>query len=831
MFPTKRLHIVVLATSALTLALVNPAAAGAAASGPTSLDPSFGTSGVATVPLAPSGLSASADAVGIQSNGDLIVGGESGSGSSIAALISGSSSNSSAPPPQIVVGRLTPSGAKDTTFGSGGLATLPIPVASATDAFPTSVAVQSDGSIVLSVQSVSLTPGGATTAPDLTLQGFLMRLTPQGALDSTFGTGGEVAVRPSSPEVEAEGVALDSLGNVLVTGLSAPDQNSQGSAFVARFTKGGAPDTTFGAAGAASPVGTGVGTAVVGAPSGEVVVGGDTPAGLSLWGFTAAGAVDTAFGKGGQALLPLAPLTDLRSLLALPDGSTLAVGDFGGQAIVAKFDGKGHLVPAFGDGGLTGVGLSTPSFASGGALQANGDIVVGGSSGGLSGLSGQPAGWVARFNPDGTPDRTFAPDGAAALDVTSTSPSVSADLGPVIANGDQPAFGGTTQLDLASLTTPAPQQMGALRLVGGSGPAIPPADAATRLAGPDRIGTAIAISVGTFLPGDSSAAPTAGQATAGGVVVASADDFPDALVGTPLAASLSAPLLLTHADTLDSRVAGEISRVLGDPGNGGEVTVLGGPAAISDAVVGQIADLGYTVRRIGGTDRFDTSVQVAQDILSGFGTPTVLAASRHAAPLNRLAAIEDHRSQVRTAAVKAAAAQQSSGALADVPILEATGTDFPDGVTAGAAAAHIGGVVLLTNGSQQTPAVSQFLLSSGSAERFAVGGPAAGADPGATAIVGGDRYDTAAKVAEAFFVTPSRVAVATGTEFADALAGGSRAAEVGEPVLLTDSAVLSAPTAAYLTPLAKWIDLADVFGGVAAVGNNVFAAIQAAVRG
>lgn len=93
MFPTKRLHIVVLATSALTLALVNPAAAGAAASGPTSLDPSFGTSGVATVPLAPSGLSASADAVGIQSNGDLIVGGESGSGSSIAALISGSSSN------------------------------------------------------------------------------------------------------------------------------------------------------------------------------------------------------------------------------------------------------------------------------------------------------------------------------------------------------------------------------------------------------------------------------------------------------------------------------------------------------------------------------------------------------------------------------------------------------------------------------------------------------------------------------------------------------------------------------------------------------------------
>jgi len=73
------------------------------------------------------------------------------------------------------------------------------------------------------------------------------------------------------------------------------------------------------------------------------------------------------------------------------------------------------------------------------------------------------------------------------------------------------------------------------------GPAVPPSQlvtspatagaTVTRLAGADRVGTAIAISQATF--------PAAGSA--GAVILARDDDFPDALAGAPLAAKLHAP--------------------------------------------------------------------------------------------------------------------------------------------------------------------------------------------------------------------------------------------------------------------------------------------------
>ena len=61
----------------------------------------------------------------------------------------------------------------------------------------------------------------------------------------------------------------------------------------------------------------------------------------------------------------------------------------------------------------------------------------------------------------------------------------------------------------------------------------------TRLAGTDRIATAVAVSQNSFPTGN-----------AGAVVLARADDYPDALVGGPLAAAKNAPLLLTEGSTL-----------------------------------------------------------------------------------------------------------------------------------------------------------------------------------------------------------------------------------------------------------------------------------------
>ena len=76
---------------------------------------------------------------------------------------------------------------------------------------------------------------------------------------------------------------------------------------------------------------------------------------------------------------------------------------------------------------------------------------------------------------------------------------------------------------------------------GGGGAAVPVVTGArvSRVAGTDRIATAVAVSQGSFPAGN-----------AGAVVLARADDYPDALVGGPLAAAKNAPLLLTEGSTL-----------------------------------------------------------------------------------------------------------------------------------------------------------------------------------------------------------------------------------------------------------------------------------------
>ena len=150
-----------------------------------------------------------------------------------------------------------------------------------------------------------------------------------------------------------------------------------------------------------------------------------------------------------------------------------------------------------------------------------------------------------------------------------------------------------------------------------------------RHAGADRIETAAAVS-GTLHPED-------GQADA--ALLARADEFADALVGAPLAASAGGPLLLTDGDALADAVADELSRTLGEEGT---VRLLGGTAALDEAVADAVADLGYDVERHAGpedTGRFGTAVDIAEAVgeadtalvASGEDFPDALAASAVAA--------------------------------------------------------------------------------------------------------------------------------------------------------------------------------------------------------
>ncbi len=291
----------------------------------------------------------------------------------------------------------------------------------------------------------------------------------------------------------------------------------------------------------------------------------------------------------------------------------------------------------------------------------------------------------------------------------------------------------------------------------------------SRFAGETRIETAIAISQADFSDGSASAA-----------LVARADDFPDALTGTPLAVAKGGPTLLTPTGALPAAVADELARVL--PA-GRTVYVLGGEVAVGAPVAAQLEALGYDVARLAGPTRVETAIAIAREI----GDPD--------------------------------------------PLFLTTGVDHPDALAAGPAAARNGGAVLLSAGDRPHPATAAYLAERADATRYAVGGPAVRAHPEAEPIVGSGREATAVAVARRFFAAPPVLGVARTEVFADALTGGPHVARLGGPILLTAGAVLHPEAEAYACEHQGSLSGAFVYGGTAAVTAAVAAQIDQRIRG
>jgi len=157
----------------------------------------------------------------------------------------------------------------------------------------------------------------------------------------------------------------------------------------------------------------------------------------------------------------------------------------------------------------------------------------------------------------------------------------------------------------------------------------------TRLAGPNRHGTAAAISAAHFKPGVKVA------------FVATGEGFPDALAGGPAASKLGGPILLTTKDLLLTAAKRELNRLKPE-----RIVVLGDDGVVSASVESALGE--YTdgpVTRLAGEDRYSTG-----------------------------------------AAVSAAAFDPGVRV-----VYMATGLDFPDALAGGAAAAAKEGPVLLTS--------------------------------------------------------------------------------------------------------------------------------------
>jgi putative cell wall-binding protein len=438
-------------------------------------------------------------------------------------------------------------------------------------------------------------------------------------------------------------------------------------------------------------------------------------------------------------------LTSSDSVAVLPPNSTLASGQ---HAFTVTLKTAGGQTVTATDTANSGISGTTPTIAV--APAATTHLLVTAPTSSAAGLSFV----VAVTAKDAYQNTVTTYGGTVHLTSTDTSASLSSNAKLTNGVGNFSAtlrtIGNRTVKATDTVTSSITGTSGTITVVARTAP--------IRAAGSDRVGTAVAVSQLNF-PGGG----------AGAVVLARSDDFPDALVAAPLAATTRAPLLFVQGGSLPTVTRSEISRVLGARGT---VYLIGSTSAIPASIETTLQTLGYTTVRIGGSDRYATAVAVA-NVLGGRST-----------------------------------------------VFLATGVNFPDALSAGPAAAHMNGVVLLTDGSSM-PSVTRSYLDAHVGSVYAVGGPAAAADGAAIRVVGADRIATAAAVASTFFPTPLTLGVASGATFADAMSGGAYLARLGGPVLLTYPTSLPASTSNYLSAVRSSLASSSIFGGSAAISTSV----------
>ena len=324
-----------------------------------------------------------------------------------------------------------------------------------------------------------------------------------------------------------------------------------------------------------------------------------------------------------------------------------------------------------------------------------------------------------------------------------------------------------------------------------------------RFAAADRVGTAV-----------QAALRTKKSHWGNTVIIANTEVFADALAATPLADVLDAPVLLNNPG---NSLSGQVASFLEQRPQFTNAIVLGGTDVFGAGMVNGLVGTGEidNVNRIAGTNRYQTAIELAVATLAA----------------DQLLPQEEREIDLQNA-----------------NIFMADGTNFPDALAAGAAAAEHNGVVLLTKGAQGLDSQTFSAITLGNYgqqlgqlwQEFAdnssvitVGGPAAAgtaagylSDPveADLDIIGSDRYDTAVKLAERFFdfddiynnkdrPLPGYITFASGEKFADGVVAGAYAANADGPLLLTRQNSLSQVNKPYLEGLRLQISKVFVFGG------------------
>ncbi len=252
-----------------------------------------------------------------------------------------------------------------------------------------------------------------------------------------------------------------------------------------------------------------------------------------------------------------------------------------------------------------------------------------------------------------------------------------------------------------------------------------------RVAGETRYSTALATAEATK--------ESMGVDKFSNIIIASGENFADALAGSYLAKVKKAPIIMTNG----SNSADIKAYIDQNMESAGTIYILGSTATISQSVEDALA--GYNVKRLSGATRYDTNIAILKE-----------------------------------AGVK------------NQEILVCSGAIFADSLSASA----VGKPILLVDNSKGdlTDAQKEFLSAQNISKYYIIGGTPTISEElmskiseygNVERVSGETRYETSVAIANRFFYKPDTAVIAYAENFPDGLSGGPLAMSMNAPLILT----------------------------------------------
>jgi Putative cell wall-binding domain len=246
--------------------------------------------------------------------------------------------------------------------------------------------------------------------------------------------------------------------------------------------------------------------------------------------------------------------------------------------------------------------------------------------------------------------------------------------------------------------------------------------------------------------------------TVDNVIIASGNDFPDALAGSVLSKKLNAPILLVDKDIEGSRDS--IDYIKDHLNTNGTIYILGGNASVSESYVNYIKSQGYkNVVRLGGKNRFDTNNSIVNFMNIEKGTPIVIA----------------------------------------------NAYGFADALSVSSVAGSKGYPILMSDSKKLSEEIKEKIRDIQPSQVYLIGGQGSLSDNiiseveslvpslanNIVRIGGSSRYDTSLEICKYFNLNSETAVIANGENFPDALSGSTLASKENAPIILTDGQDIS----------------------------------------